>query len=79
VQADSTVVIRNVQIGTTEGGMAEITSGVQSGDVVVLSGADKLEQGTRVSAQIPEEDTGQKSGQKPGQNTSSGSRSKKRP
>jgi membrane fusion protein, multidrug efflux system len=79
VQADSTVVIRNVQIGTTEGGMAEITSGVQSGDVVVLSGADKLEQGTRVSAQIPEEDTGQKSGQNPDQNTSSGSRSKKRP
>jgi multidrug efflux system membrane fusion protein len=55
VQPDSTVVIRNIQEGTTEGGNAEIVSGLQESDVVVLAGADKLEQGSKVSVQIPGE------------------------
>ena len=52
VQQDSTVVVRNIQVGTIEGGNAEITSGLQAGDGAVLSGADKLEQGSKVAAQI---------------------------
>jgi len=55
VQPDSTVITRNITVGTTEGDDAEITSGLAPGDVVVLTGADKLSDGTRVSVQIPGE------------------------
>ena len=52
VQKDSRVAVRNIQAGTAENGNVEITAGLQEGDVVVLTGADKLEQGSRVAAQI---------------------------
>jgi membrane fusion protein, multidrug efflux system len=52
VQQNKTVTIRNVTVGTTEGDESEITSGLKSGDVVVLSGADKLQEGSLVNAQI---------------------------
>jgi membrane fusion protein, multidrug efflux system len=57
VQPDSTVITRNITVGTTEGDEAEITSGLAPGDVAVLTGADKLSDGTRVSIQIPGEQT----------------------
>ncbi|HEY6341930.1 MAG TPA: efflux RND transporter periplasmic adaptor subunit [Bryobacteraceae bacterium] len=52
VQPNKTVTIRNVAVGTTEGDESEITSGLKSGDVVVMSGADKLQEGSLVNAQI---------------------------
>ena len=55
VQPDFTVVARNIQVGTTEGDDAEITSGLAAGDVVVLTGADKLQDGSKVNVQIPGE------------------------
>ena len=55
VQPDSTVITRNVTMGTTEGDDSEITSGLEPGDVVVLTGADKLADGTKVNVQIPGE------------------------
>jgi len=60
VQPDSTVVSRNVQVGVTEGDEAEITSGLQPGDVVVLTGVDKLQDGSKVNVQIPGEKPGGK-------------------
>ena len=60
VQPDSTVTSRNIQVGVTEGDDAEITSGLQPGDVVVLTGADKLQEGSKVSVQIPGEKPGGK-------------------
>jgi membrane fusion protein, multidrug efflux system len=57
VQPDSTVITRNITVGTTEGDDAEITSGLAPGDVAVLTGADKLSDGTRVNVQIPGEQT----------------------
>jgi multidrug efflux system membrane fusion protein len=63
VQPDSTVITRNITLGTTEGDDTEITSGLAAGDVVVLTGVDKLSDGTRVSVQIPGE-------QAPGQGAS---------
>ena len=41
VKQDSTVTMRTVNIGTTEGGQTEITSGLSPGDVVVMTGVDK--------------------------------------
>jgi len=52
VKADSTVTVRPIVIGTTEGDDSEITSGLTPGEVVVMTGVDKLQEGTKVSAQI---------------------------
>jgi membrane fusion protein, multidrug efflux system len=52
VQPDSTVAVRNIQVGTTEGDDAEIVSGLAPGDVAVMTGADKLQDGTKVNVQI---------------------------
>jgi multidrug efflux system membrane fusion protein len=53
VKADSTVTVRSIAIGTTEGDDSEVTSGLAPGEVVVMTGVDKLEEGTKVNAQIP--------------------------
>jgi multidrug efflux system membrane fusion protein len=53
VKADSTVTVRSIAIGTTEGDDSEVTSGLVPGEVVVMTGVDKLEEGTKVNAQIP--------------------------
>ena len=52
VKPDSTVTLRNVTVGASEGDNTEITSGLVEGDVVVLTGVDKLDEGTKVNAQI---------------------------
>jgi multidrug efflux system membrane fusion protein len=48
VKPDSTVTVRAVGVGTTEGEESEITSGLSPGDVVVMTGVDKLQEGTKV-------------------------------
>ena len=49
VKTDSTVTVRPITVGTIEGDDAEIASGLAPGDVVVLTGVDKLQEGSRVS------------------------------
>jgi multidrug efflux system membrane fusion protein len=52
VKDDSTVTIRPITEGVEEGDDSEITSGLSSGEVVVLAGVDKLEEGSPVRAQF---------------------------
>jgi membrane fusion protein, multidrug efflux system len=52
IKPDSTVTIRNVQTGTTEGDQTEITSGLSPGDTVVMTGVDKLQEGSKVAASL---------------------------
>ena len=52
VKPDSTVTVRQVTLGTTEGDDAEISSGLSPGDVVVMTGVDKLQEGSKVSARV---------------------------
>jgi multidrug efflux system membrane fusion protein len=52
VQPNSTVTVRNITLGVSEGNDTEITAGLNAGDVVVMTGADKLEEGTKVNPQI---------------------------
>jgi len=52
VKPDNTVTSRPVTVGTAEGDDSEITSGLNDGDVVVLTGIDKLQEGSKVDAQI---------------------------
>jgi membrane fusion protein, multidrug efflux system len=52
VKPDQTVTVRTVTVGTTEDGETEIDSGLSPGDVVVTTGVDKLQEGSKVNAQI---------------------------
>ncbi len=52
VDAESTVSIRSVTLGTAEGGKVEIASGLAVGEVVVLEGVDRLSAGTKVAVQM---------------------------
>jgi multidrug efflux system membrane fusion protein len=45
---NATVSMKNVTVGTIDGDKAEITSGLDDGDVVVIDGVDKLANGTKV-------------------------------
>ena len=49
VNPDLTVSVRNVTLGTTEGEDSEITSGLEPGDQVVMTGVDKLNEGSKIS------------------------------
>ena len=62
VKPDSTVTVRPIAIGTTEGNDSEVTSGLTPGEVVVMTGVDKLQEGTKVTAQIPSANPAAKSG-----------------
>jgi multidrug efflux system membrane fusion protein len=49
VNADSTVSVRPVQLGATEGDRVEILSGLTPGDRIVIDGADKLRDGAKIN------------------------------
>ena len=52
VKPDSTVTVRTIKVGTTEGDQSEIDSGLGEGDVVVMTGVDKLQEGSKVNASL---------------------------
>ena len=49
VKPDSTVTVRQVKLSTSDDNNTEIDSGVVEGDVVVLTGVDKLQEGSKVA------------------------------
>ncbi len=55
VKPDQTVTVRTVTTGVTEGDQTEITSGLNDGDMMVMVGVDRLQEGSRVNAQVPGE------------------------
>jgi multidrug efflux system membrane fusion protein len=50
VGADSTVAVKPVKIGVTDGDKVQIVSGLAAGDNVVVDGADRLRDGVHVTA-----------------------------
>jgi len=52
VKPDSTVTVRQVKTGTSDDTNTEITSGIVGGDVVVLTGVDKLVEGSKVNVHM---------------------------
>lgn len=58
VKEDKTVTVRQVGIGTTEGNDTEITSGLNPGDVLVMTGVDKLDEGTKVNVEFASDQGG---------------------
>ena len=49
VNADSTVSVRTVVLGVTDGDRVEVISGLAPGDRVVIDGADKLRDGAKIN------------------------------
>jgi multidrug efflux system membrane fusion protein len=64
VKNDQTVTVRQITVGTTEGDETEVTSGVQAGDVLVMTGVDKLEEGSKVLVEMQDGQAGAPSGGK---------------
>ena len=52
IKPDSTVTVRTIKVGTTEGDQSEITSGLVEDDVVVMTGVDKLQEGSKVAVSM---------------------------
>jgi multidrug efflux system membrane fusion protein len=52
VKPDSTVTVRQITQGVMEGDDTEVTGGLNPGDTVVMTGVDKLTEGSKVVAQI---------------------------
>jgi len=79
VKPDRTVTLRTVTTGTTEGDETQVTSGVEPGDIVVMVGVDKLQEGNRVNVQIagetPQNGDGDSNG---GGNSKGGGRGRKK-
>jgi multidrug efflux system membrane fusion protein len=52
VKDDSTVEVRNVVVGPTEGDDVAVDSGLSPGEVVVTEGVDRLQRGMKVAARM---------------------------
>jgi len=52
VKPDSTVTVKTITIGTSEGNDSEVTSGLVPGDVAVMTGVDRVQEGTKVRTQM---------------------------
>jgi len=53
VQADQTVALRPVSVGPAEGDNLSIAEGLAAGDLVVVEGAERLREGSKVAPQPP--------------------------
>jgi multidrug efflux system membrane fusion protein len=62
VKDDKTATVRPITVGITEGDYTEIPSGLDAGDVAVMTGVDKLSEGTPVTVAMAEDTSGGKSG-----------------
>jgi membrane fusion protein, multidrug efflux system len=62
VKADKTADLRNVVTGITEGNEIVVESGIKPGELVVVDGQDKLQQGVRVDARSPRSAGGRRRG-----------------
>ena len=64
VKSDQTVTVRQITTGVVEGDNTEVTSGLAPGDVVVMTGADQLLEGSHVTVQMADQPAAAQSGGK---------------
>jgi multidrug efflux system membrane fusion protein len=64
VNDNHTVSVRQISEGVVEGDNTEITSGIAPGDELVMTGVDKLSEGSQVAVQMADDQSGGKSGGK---------------
>jgi multidrug efflux system membrane fusion protein len=60
VNADQTATVRTVTVGEIQGGEASIKTGLSPGELIVVDGADRLREGTRVELKAQSGGTAQK-------------------
>jgi multidrug efflux system membrane fusion protein len=79
VKGDNTVSVRPVGSGITQGEDISITSGLAAGDQVVVDGAERLRDGSKVDVKVPRQGKGRGRGQEKGerQNTAAGTPDRK--
>ncbi len=53
IKADGTVTVRVVKLGPTQGERVAVESGLEAGDKVVVDGADKLREGSKITQPTP--------------------------
>jgi len=58
VNAENVASVKNVKVGPTEGDNASFEEGLSPGDLVVVEGADRLREGSKVELPSAEEGTG---------------------
>ena len=68
--------VRNITIGIIEGETAQITSGLAPGEVVVMTGADRLQEGSKVAVRIPRAENAAPRGRQAGAAQAAGARSR---
>jgi multidrug efflux system membrane fusion protein len=68
VKADSTVTVREVTPGPTQEDSIAISDGLSEGEVVVVEGADKLKEGSKVKVASAHKHKSASSGSTPGDN-----------
>lgn len=62
VKPDSTATVRAITVGTTEGDDSEVTSGLNPGDVIVMTGVDRLQEGSGIRLRTPSDGKSQRGG-----------------
>ncbi len=70
IKPDNTVEVRKVDLGASEGEVSSVKNGVAAGDRVVVEGADRLQQGSKVRVRMASASTG--SGAMPNTSTQGG-------
>jgi len=73
VKPDGSVTVRKIETGVTEGPDTEVTSGLEAGDTVVMTGVDKLHEGSKVNAQFAGSGQGRGGAPSPGSGQGTGS------
>jgi membrane fusion protein, multidrug efflux system len=73
IKPDQTAAMQNVTVGTTDGSVAAV-QGLQPGQVIAITGFDKLQDGAKVSISNASGGTNANSGAGPGAATGSGSK-----
>jgi len=48
VKADQSATVRPVTVGVTEGGETSLSTGLEAGELVVVDGAERLREGSKV-------------------------------
>ena len=78
VNSDSTVSVRKVVLGVTDGDRVEVRSGLAPGDLVVVDGADKLRDGAKISMGTEADGSKSSESTKPSQPDTSGGKQRRR-
>jgi multidrug efflux system membrane fusion protein len=60
VKPNSTVTMQMIKVGTTEGNDTQVTSGLSPGQVAVMTGVDKLQEGSKVHVHLVSQNTANK-------------------